>query len=880
MGELQASEGGLSGNNAEKLLKKYGENKLPDSSTQITRFNIFLDQWKSPLIIILVVAAIASFLLHELLDSLVIVITIAVNVIIGFVQEDKADRALEKLHKIVTYKAIVLRDGQKIQIESNEIVPGDVLYIKAGDKVQADGRILEHKSLEVDESVLTGESESVRKDKKQLRKSVAIGDRLNMVFRGTTVVNGSATILVTAAGLQTQLGGIASLVKTTAQEKTPLQNQLAHLSKILAIAVIGISTAIFAFGRFFHSEEYTTFELFETAIAVAVAAIPEGLVIALTVILAVGMQFILKKKALVRKLVAAETLGSVSVICTDKTGTLTEGKMRATEIITAGQEIGDDDMSLLQKKPSKFSDVLTALKIGTLSNNAILDTTKESGGIHFLGDMTERALAEAGARVGIKKADLDERYVRKDEVAFTSSRKYMATLHDFGNESRIYVKGAPEVLLKRSTFFEKNGKTQKLTQKQKEWFREAQEKLTNRGLRVLAVAYKKQNKNLNKISEKDVSSLVFVGLIALRDPLRADVKKTLKIARKAGIRVVMITGDHVSTASAIGREIGLKVSEDSVFNGEQLRSISKEKLKDVVQKVTIFARVDPKDKIHIVQALKSNGETVAMTGDGVNDAPAIKGSDVGVALGSGTDVAKETSDMVLLDNKFSTIVSAVEEGRTIYQNIKKVVLYLLSGSFTEIIIVIGSIAGGLPLAVLPAQILWVNLIEDTFPTMALAFDKGDKENMLDKPRGRGEKIIDNHMKIMISIITIIAGFALLGLFVYLEGHLQDLELTRTIIFATLAFNSLLFIYPVRSIRHMIWEINPFNNKYVTYSVLFGVILLVSSIYWEPLQTLLRTTPLNMSHWGLVFLFGAIDVVLIEFMKFIFIVRSHRKKIIN
>ncbi len=874
--DIQGSDKGLSQKEAEKRAKHYGENKLQSSRASTSRFKIFADQWKSPLILILVVAGIISLALHEYLDAIVIWITVGINVLIGFIQEFKADKALEKLHEIVTYKAIVLRDGQKVQIESDEIVPGDILYLSAGNKIQADGRIIELNNLEVDESVLTGESEPVKKKKHILKGSLAVGDQVNMVFRGTTVVNGTATVLVTSIGLETQLGSVASLITSTGQEKTPLQEQLEHLSKILAVVVLAISGLLFLFGYLTHKSDYGVFQLFETSIAVAVAAIPEGLVIALTVILAVGMQFILKRKALVRKLVAAETLGSVSVICTDKTGTLTEGKMKVSKIITIKHEVTREELSQVVDNDS-FEDVQTALRIGTLCNNAILDTTTENGDIHFLGDMTERALAEASAHVGLEKRNLEDVYTRQDEITFSSKRKYMATLHHVEHESRIFAKGAPEVIMKKVGYIEKNGKQEKISKKDKEFFENTQEDLTSRGLRVLALAYKKADTQLSKINEKDVSSLVLVGLVALRDPLRKDVKETLDKARKAGIHVVMITGDHMSTASAIGRDIGMDVTKDSVFNGEQLRSMSHEELKNQIEHISIFSRVDPKDKIHIVQALKANGETVAMTGDGVNDAPAIKAADIGIALGSGTDVAKETSDMVLLDNRFSTIVAAIEEGRSIYQNIKKVVLYLLGHSFTEVILITGSIILGLPLAVLPAQILWVNLIEDSFPSMALSFDPGDKENMLEKPRKRSESIVDGHMKIMIAIITLVAGGALLGLFVYLHNVLEDIALVRTIIFATLSFNSLLFIYPVRSFRHMIWKINPFNNHYITLSVILGFVLILLSVYWQPLQILLQTVPLTLSHWGLVVLFSAIDVLLLETMKFIFIVRSHRFK---
>lgn len=873
---LNTTEKGLSSKEVKKRLQEYGENKLPKSGEKATKFKIFLEQWKSPLILILFTAGIISGVLQEFIDMTVIFITVGVNVLIGFIQEFKANQALKKLSQMVEYKAKVLRDGREIQVKSSNIVPGDILILEAGDKIQADGRIIEQTNLEINEAVLTGESEPVKKQIKKLDEKVAIGDRTNMVFKGTIVANGRARAVVVATGKETEIGHIAFLVKETKDDKTPLQRQLSRLAKMIALVVLVISVGIFVLGLLSKTGHYTVFELFETAVAVAVAAIPEGLVISMTVILAIGMQHILKRKALVRKLLAAETLGSVSVICTDKTGTLTEGKMRTTRLITATDDLNFEEIKLMNiKEEGRHRDAMLALRIGVLCNDGVLENprAKESKW-KFLGDSTDTALVYAGMKVGLEKHHLDKVFGRISEIPFDSQKKYMATLINNAHESFMYVKGAAEVLYPKCGYYEEEGEIKKLSKKQLDWFKVEEEKLTSQGLRVLALCYKKEKLNTGKIGTKDMKDLVFVGLVALSDPLRSDVKETIDVARKAGIRIVMITGDHVKTAQSIGSDLGFPCADENIFNGQKLETISDEQLQREINNVYIFARVDPKHKIRIVRAFQANDEVVAMTGDGVNDTPAIKGSDIGVAVGSGTDVAKEVSDMVLMDDSFKTIVGAVEEGRGIYQNIKKIVLYLLSGSFAEVILIAGSLLAGLPLAVLPAQILWVNLIEDSLPNMALAFDKGDKENMNEPPRKKHESIIDKEMKIMIAIISIVSNLVLFGLFLYFWKMTGDIALTRTIIFVGLGIDSLLYIYSVRSMRHMVWRTNPFSNKYLNGAVLLGWILLLGAVYLPPLQILLRTVSLSADHWVIMILFGFLNIALIELVKGIFLVKKN------
>lgn len=873
---LKSSKNGLTSSEVKRRLKKYGKNKLPRSGHQVTRFKIFLDQWKSPLLVILLIAGVVSGLLGEYVDMTVILITVAVNALVGFVQEDKANRALQKLQQMMEYKALVLRDGRKLYLPSEEIVPGDILFIEAGDRIQADGRILEQIDLEINEAPLTGESEPIKKHTRVLKPDTNLAEQHNMVFRGTSVVNGRGMVLITSTGKNTEIGKIASLVKGIKDDRTPLQNQIAKLGKYIGYIVLGISLLLFILGILSQREEHSFLEMFGTAVAVAVAAIPEGLIISVTVILAIGMQYILKRKALVRRLVSAETLGSVSVICADKTGTLTEGNMRVTRLITKNDDLDFAELKLVhQEEDSRHADALMALRIGVLCNDANMISKENSDGINFLGDTTETALLHAGFQSGFNKDELEKVFRRIDEIPFDSTKKYMVTLHNFDHSPTVYVKGAPEVILARCSYYEENGQKKKMTDKDRQWFEAWQNKLANQGLRVLALAYKEFKEFKNELEESDANDLVLTGLVAMSDPLRPKVKQTLDIAREAGIKIIMITGDHAHTAQSIAEQIGIPHKDKDTFDGARLDKVSDLELQKIVEKVSVFARVDPKHKIRIVRALQANDEVVAMTGDGVNDAPALKGADIGVAVGSGTDVSKEISDVVLLDDHVGTIVSAVEEGRRIYQNIKKVVLYLLSGSFAEIVLIGGSIIAGLPLAVSAVQILWVNLIEDSFPTMALAFDKGDKENMSDPPRKRSESIIDREMKVMILIIGVVSNLILFSLFLYFWKNTQDIALTRTIIFIGLGIDSVLYVYSIRSLRHMIWQMNPFSNKYLTAAVLFGWLMLIGAVYLPPFQVLLRTVALGWQHWVVLVSFGLVNVLLIEIVKWVFIVRRQR-----
>lgn len=864
--ELKSNLNGLSTGEVARRRNQYGPNVLPKAKGEQTVFQVLLSQIINPLMMILIIAGIASFFLGELMDSLVISITAGLNIVVGFIQEYKANRALQKLQSMILYHSLVIRDGVKLLLASDELVTGDIVEIEAGDKIQADGRLVEADDLELNEAILTGESEFRKKITNSIPTIKAVADRENMVYSGTTVQNGHGRYIVTAIGKDTEIGKIASFVRSTPERKTPLQIQLGKISRTVGLVIICISVILLVVGIFINSNGYSLLVLIQTAIAVAIAAVPEGLVISLTVTLAIGMQNILRRNGLVRKLVAAETLGSVSVICVDKTGTITEGKMSAVYLIASDDEFNHDELQLINiHDKNHHPDAAMALRIGVICNNATEN----------LGDSTETALISIGKNAGIEKEYFEKSWPRLAVLPFTSERKYMAVLHNIDAESHIYVKGAPEILLKKTTYFEEKGVVRKLTEAKKEWFHNKEKEMSQKGLRILYLGYRRLKSVKKDIRQTDVSDLIIVGLIGLSDPLRPNVKKTIDFARSAGIRVVMITGDHVKTAQAIGSQIGLRFHESHVFNGEQLENISDSELQERIEDLDIFARVDPKHKIRIVMALQANNEVVAMTGDGINDAPALKGADIGIALGSGSDVAKEISNLVLLDDKLETIVSSVEEGRTIYQNIKKIFLYLMGGSLCEVILIGTSIVLGLPLALLPAQILWINLVNEGFMVIMLSFDKGDKENMKDGPRPKNTPFLDRSMIIMLALISVLTNFSLLGIYIFFYVRISDIDLVRTLVFAGLCMAGLFTIFSARHLRTVFWRNSPFGNKYLNAGILFSLFLLISAIYWHPLQTMLHTIPLLWYHWLILLVVAFSNVLLIEGGKYLFIIKKSK-----
>ncbi len=880
--KLKTSKSGLGQGEWEKRLKKFGYNKLPEEK-KLSGLIILLSQFKSPLVYVLIGAAAISFFLQDLIDMAIILLAVFINTILGFYQENKASKAITYLKKLVDFKARVLRDGNEIEITAKNLVPGDIIFLEAGDKIPADARLIIVDSLQVVEAALTGESIPSAKNLKVLEKGVVLADRENMVYSGTIIARGRATAMVCETGINTEIGQITKLIKETKEEQTPLQKQLSSFSKNLTYVIIFICFLIILLGKLqgrpiFGFGETARVGLLNTAAALAVAAIPEGLLIAVTVILSIGAQTILKHKALVRRLIAAETLGSTSVICTDKTGTLTEGQMQVSKIVTLDEKMADGK-SLRYQDSGQLQDHDLILKIATLCNDAVIENPEEKlEEWKILGDPTETALLLGAIQAGIPYQQLKKQQPRLAEIPFDSELKYMVTLNKLDKERDvIYIKGAPEKILKMSTKVRVEGIKEPLTESKVKSLKTKYERLTNQGLRLLAFAYKQIGVNKEINLGEELKDLIFVGFIALKDPLRVEAKEAFKLTCQAGIRPIIVTGDHKLTAKAIVSELGLKVEEKNILEGNDLDKMSDDDLLKKIRDINIYARVEPKHKLRIINAWQKAGEVVAMTGDGVNDAPALKAADIGIALGSGTDVAKETSDIILLDNNFKTIVAAVEQGRVIFDNIRKVVLYLLSDSFTEIILITSALLIGLPLPILPAQIIWVNLIDDGLPNLAMTFEPGEKEVIKDKPRKKKEKILDKEMKVLIFIISVFTNLILLVLF-YLLLKLSSYEINhiRTFIFTAVALDTLFYVFSCRSLRHSILNKNPFSNKFLFIAVLIGLTLQILAVYEPHLQKIFETVALNLIDWLFLIALGFIDILIIETAKHYFIIRKNLK----
>jgi len=677
---------GLISADSYKRLPKYGPNLLPRIKP-ISIFTVFIQQFLGPLMLILLIATAASLLIGEYKDAIVIALAIAINVIIGFAQEWKAEKAAEKLRSFETPRCTVRRDGRVILIESENLVPGDVVLLSAGSKIPADVRLTSVVDFKVQEALLTGESEASLKHADSIEEKVTVGDRENMAFMGTFVLHGRAEGVVVKTGVSTHLGEIAQLILKPEIGVTPIQEQLRRFSWLLGFIMFAVAALIFVIGIF---RQFDFKELISISIALAVAAVPEGLLVAVTVILAIGMQRMLKRNALVRRLLAAETLGSVSVICTDKTGTITEGKLSVVRVVTPNV-----DISLEERVSDEVYDLLVMM---ALNNDASVH--KESG--RRVGDPTEIALVEAALKANVDVEGKRDKFKRTREIPFSSDLKYMATVHSGDLNERLIVKGAPEVVFSFCL----------MDSAQKKYFEDVAAEMTQAGLRVLAVAFlDKQKIDL----EGDLKDLTCLGLAGMQDALRPDAIVTVETLKKAGVRTVVVTGDHLETAANIARSAGISIRENGSVTGGELDEMTDVDLVERINEIDLFARVDPKHKVRIVNAWQTHGKCVAMTGDGVNDAPALRAADIGVALGAGSDLSHEIADMVLLDNKLSTITAAVQEGRVIFDNIRKVIVYLLVDSFSEIVLIGLAISFGMPSPLTAIQILWINLVSDGFP---------------------------------------------------------------------------------------------------------------------------------------------------------------------
>ncbi len=844
--KYEKSYPGLSSIEAAGLIAKFGQNKLREKKGK-NPLDLFLEQFSSVLILILILAALVSFFLGEVIDSISIISIVFLNAVLGFVQEYRAEKSLDALRKIISPTAKVVRDGRETVIAAADMVPGDMVLIEAGDKVPADGVIVESFSLHADESSLTGESLPVEKNADVDKdENFPVSERVNRVFMGTAITYGRAKFVVEKTGMDTEIGKIAEVIQEQKLPKTPLQEKLDFFGRQMAKVIFIIIAVIFVLGV---NEGVDAFNMFLASVSLAVAAIPEGLPAVVTTSLALGVYRMSKKNAIVRKLPAVETLGATTVIVTDKTGTLTENQMTVKKIYTpskfyevSGSGYNVDGAFLADgKEVDVDEDLKLLLKAGIICNNSSFSI--ENGTPKTVGDPTEVSMLVAGAKAGLYKESLNEIYNRKYEIVFDSDRKRMSVVNSTKKDSIVCTKGAVDVVLKLCSNELVQGKEMKLSEGRKSEILKINESMASEALRIIAVAYKNYNEK-NYDEEKIESSLVFLGLVGMIDPPRKEVKESIEICKKAGIKTVMITGDHKITAVAIAKE--LNFPEGRVITGSELDGLSDEEFDKMVENTYVYARMSPQHKTRIVKALQNMGEVVAMTGDGVNDAPALRLADIGVSMGiTGTDVSKEASTMVLTDDNFATIVEAVREGRGIYDNIRKFVFYLLSCNIGEVLtvffaILLGStIMKGLPLPLVAVQILWMNLLTDGLPALALGMQPAEKDIMDRKPRARKEEIINK--KIIYDIIFVGVLIAIGTLYVFLK-YLPDVVRAQSVAFTTIVFFQLFQAVNSQSNKSVLKIADA--NKYLAFSIAISFVLQLAVLYIPFLNSIFGTVPLT------------------------------------
>ncbi len=869
-------EQGLSPDEVENRLKKYGHNELKEEEKKSLLSKI-IGQFSDVLVLILIAAALISIFVGEVKDAVVILAIVIVNAFLGIYQEGKAEKSLDALKKMASPNAKVIRNNRQETVPSSTLVPGDIVIIETGDIIPADVRLVESANLKIEEASLTGESVPVEKNYKAvLTEDAPLGDRSNMAYMSTIVNYGRGKAVVVGTGHDTEIGKIATLIQTYDDELTPLQKKLNQLGKLLGTITIAVVILVFVIGMF---QGRDTLEMFMTAISLAVAAIPEGLAAIVTIVLSIGMNKMVERHAIVKKLLAVETLGSTSVICSDKTGTLTQNEMTVTKVytddtyldVTGGgyDPTGDFVQDGNKVTVDSIGNLETLLSAAILANDAKIEETSE--GYRVLGDPTEGALVSLAGKANITSSEINKKFPRVEELPFDSDRKMMSTFHSNFIPNRIisFTKGAPDIIIGRCTHIMINKKVQLFTDDMKKKALAANSKFAKDALRVLAYAYKDYDKVPDDItSEVNEKDMIFIGLTGMIDPPRPEVKDAIKLCKQAGINTVMITGDYKETAFAIAKELGMAETEDQAMMGAELNKISDEELREVVKKTKVYARVSPEHKVRIVTALKENGDITAMTGDGVNDALALKKADIGVSMGiTGTDVAKNTAEMILTDDNFASIVSAVEEGRIIFSNIKKFVFFLLSCNIGEVILVFVSILLNWEVPLLPIQLLWLNLVTDSFPALALGVEKGEPDIMDQKPRDPSEPIIDRGMMINIVFQSIaVAAGSLLAYYWGMNRYPDSLMHARTITFATLITAELLRAYSSRSQKHTLLKIGIFSNKSMVLATAFAFILLLVVLYVPFLQGIFYTFPLGVLDWEIVLSFAFIPLVVGEIVK--------------
>lgn len=881
-------EQGLTDEGVQRRREASGWNELTEGE-QVSPILLFLNQFKDFMMLVLMGATLISGILGEYLDAITIVAIIVLNGVLGFIQEFRAERSLRALKQLSAPHANVLRQGQIKHIPARELVPGDIVMLESGDRIPADIRWLAANSLDAEESALTGESHPVAKHAGVLsEQEIPLGDQKNMGFMGTMITRGTGRGIVIRTGMDTEMGKIADLIQSTDTQETPLQRRLEQLGKILIYIALGLTILVVLFG-IMHGQPVKS--MFFAGVSLAVAAIPEGLPAIVTIALALGVQRMIKRKAIVRKLPSVETLGCASVICSDKTGTLTQNKMTVTRLWLDGRSLevtgdGYEPVGNILEKGTPIDlkndqGLRRFLQISSLCANAVIyeDTedslrakkkAKEEGPSSqwkLKGDPTEGALVTLSSKMGLSPKALSSVFKREAEFPFDSARKRMSVIvsHQGGNIA--FVKGAPDMLLDVCSHIMWEGKVVPLTGTLLQKIQAANEEMARGALRVLGLAYRELKPNDSRERENEVeSNLVFVGLAGMIDPPRKEVKDAISVCRRAGIRTVMITGDHGLTAEAIAKDLGILQRNGKSMTGRQLASLSDDELDEQVDQICVYSRVSPEHKLRIVKSLQRKGHVVAMTGDGVNDAPAIKAADIGIAMGiTGTDVSKEASSLILSDDNFSSIVAAIEEGRNIYENIRKFIRYLLASNVGEILTMFFAMLAGLPLPLLPIQILWVNLVTDGLPAMALGVDQAEKDLMEHKPRGANENIFARRLGWKIISRGVLIGLCTLGAFwITLQAapsSPDQLVKAQSVAFATLVMAQLIHVFDCRSSRS-IFHRNILQNKYLVIAVISSILLLLGVIYIEALQPIFKTVPLTARDWAITLVAAGIPTFLL------------------
>jgi len=911
---------GLTQAGAQERLQKFGPNELTERPRP-GFFSLLWDQFNNYLVIILIIAALVSLALGEYVDSIAIMFIVVLNAVVGVIQESKAEQALAALKKMSAPNAQVIRDGHQITVPGREIVGGDIVLLEAGNYVPADLRLVESVNLKIEEASLTGESVPVEKNASVvLDKEIPLGDRKNTAFMGTLITYGRGKGLVTGTGMNTQIGLIAEMIQSFETEDTPLQKKLEHLGKVLGTACLAICALVFIYGLFrdthltdalnsgflnyLEAEKKDIINLFMTAVSLAIAAVPEGLPAIVTICLALGMQRMIKHHALIRKLPAVETLGCATVVCSDKTGTLTQNEMTVVQAWAGGKRFritgegyspsGEFFVGSEPFVPRTDPDATLLLQGALVCNDAKLEEKCDEAGKaswQIIGDPTEGAMVVAAAKSGYRRAELEQALPRIQEIPFDSDRKRMTTIHNVDSAHAqaatqgfsyppviAFVKGAPDVILDLCRHKLESGQAVGLTQELRDAILGQNRDMASNALRVLGVAYRPLSEVPASVTPETVEKdLIFVGLLGMIDPPRPEVAEAIKVANGAGLKSIMVTGDYKDTAEAVARDIGLLTPGGLVLTGPEIEKLSDEQLAARADKLEVCCRVSPLHKTRIVDALKARGHIVAMTGDGVNDAPALKRANIGVAMGiTGTDVAKQTADMVLTDDNFASIVAAIEQGRIIYSNIRKFVYFLLACNVGEILIIFGAMLIGLPLPLRPVQLLWLNLVSDGAPALALGLEKGDPDIMKHPPRSPKEPVIDRDMAIGIGVVGVVDAIAILTAFyLALQRYPDQLVAAQTIAFVTLCTSELIRAFTARSEYHSVFSIGVFSNRWMVWAVGVSFLLVLMVVYVPFLQPFFDTVPLTAGDWLFMLPFFFASPVAMELVKVYFRHRTVR-----